>query len=138
MLFLYRRLPSCELASSSGNWEVLPGPLTKQLRVDWGRGQILTTKVLETAKNARDQGAWGLDRLADKKKGNEMRDFKRALGWPPNAPEVKFIDVPLKGGERAHPVFCPIETFEKIVADDEFSKKLYLDHLRQWRITGKI
>ena len=64
--------------------------------------------------------SWGLDRLAEKSKTseNQMRDLRRAVGWPPHAPEIKFVDIPTKSGEKSHPIFCPIDCYEKIVNND--------------------
>ena len=97
------------------------------MRRDWGRCKISSKKVVETCSNARKHCASGLDRIGAKSQTseNQNRDFRRAMGWPPNAPEIKFIDVPTPTGIKPHPIFCPIDVFEALVADEPmFNKRL--------------
>ena len=125
---MHRNHPSAFWASSTslGTWELLEQPLTKQLRRDWARGTTSSKKVLETAHNAKHQGARDLDRIADKAEArtNAMRDLRRAVGWPNKAPEMKWLEIPTSGGaENPHPVFFPIEMFEKLAESDELFQK---------------
>jgi hypothetical protein len=58
---------------------------------------------------------------------NAMRDLRRALGWPDKAPEIKWIEIPTADGPATpHPIFCPIETFEKVAADPKHFKESIL------------
>jgi hypothetical protein len=97
-------------------------PFSDCMREKWARGKLSSPDVLEFATKARQQGAHSLDKLggftANAK--NAHKNLVSALGYPVNAPEITWIEVPKAGGVlKPHPIVCPISTFEKLIQAGE-------------------
>ena len=49
--------------------------------------------------------------------------MKRAVGYPPNATPISYIEIPTKsagtGFLKPHPILCPIDSFERAIRDEE-------------------
>ena len=87
-----RRLGS--LPDSNGDPRSLP--FYRSLKRDWGSGILSSARVQEYSHGAREQGAVGLDRLADagasgQQAGNLFRDLKRIFGWPSGCAPINWI-----------------------------------------------
>jgi|AntRauTorckE5430_2_1112549.scaffolds.fasta_scaffold17695_1 hypothetical protein len=84
-------------------------------------------QVLECGTAAQAQGASHLGKLGvSSDPRNAHRSIVRALGHPPNAPDITWIDIPdAQGFRKPFPVLCPINTFEKTVLEDERPPQLY-------------
>ena len=125
--------PAANSAESKdeGEQDVRNLPLTSVLRRDWARGTLASNKVLEYADAAAQQGAKGLESLAHSGCRNAHRRVVAALGYPENAPKLRWIDIPVAGGGvKPHPVLCPVDTFEALLKDPaRFKKKLRGDDL---------
>ena len=73
--------------------------------------------MVEYAKKAAQQGAESADVLASDH-ANAHRHLVDAIGYPDSAPDIDWIEIPNKGGSLvAHPIICPLNWFEKIVAN---------------------
>ena len=109
-----RRLGS--LPDSNGDPRSLP--FYRSLKRDWGSGILSSARVQEYSHGAREQGAAGLDRLADagasgQQAGNLFRDLKRIFGWPSGCAPIRWIQLPTKRGRvTPHPVLWPHEFFK--------------------------
>jgi hypothetical protein len=94
-----------------------PLPFNHCMRRDWAKGQLPSNKVLEYSAAASKQGAQGTFRVRETwHTKTAHRDLVAALGWPEDAPDIKWIDIP-KGPNKTmtpHPVVCPVETFAKL------------------------
>ena len=92
-------------------------PFNAALKRDWSSGKISSATVVEYAKKAAQQGAESADVLASDH-ANAHRHLVDAIGYPDSAPDIDWIEIPNKDGSLvAHPIICPLNWFEKIVAN---------------------
>jgi hypothetical protein len=91
------------------------------MRKDWASGVLHAKQVLQYCNNAAEQGATGLGRLAGHATlENAHRDLVRALGYPENAPDIDWVDVPKASGFiTKHPIVRPTNVFETLLQRDE-------------------
>ena len=111
-------------------------PLQHSLGKDWCRGRTPTSSCLKYAKDAKASGAVNLGAMAEgSSKSNRFRKMKRAVGWPPAATPISYIEIPTKsagpGFLNPHPILCPIDSFERAMADSERRIKYLCNDLRE-------
>ena len=96
------------------------GPWTQTLKRDWASGQISAIKVQEYAENSAAQGATGMERISaagahGKHQSSVHKSLMRLFGRPKGAPEIEWIEIPLKGGRRVpHPFILPHKFFRAL------------------------
>lgn len=94
-------------------------PFNKCMRRDWARGELASNRVLEYCQAAALQGADEIIPVSSHWSAkNAHRDLVAALGWPEQAPEVKWIMIPMgpKKELKPHPVICPVDTWSTLAA----------------------
>ena len=94
-------------------------PMLKSMMRMWARSEIMSNQVPECAKGDQQQGAENVGRYGQHSRSakNAFRDLRRSIGHPQNTSETEFIG---KGGFlRAHPILCPVATFEAIAEHEE-------------------
>ena len=106
-------------ASKSQTASVEDLPLVNDLRQDWGKGKITSEQVQRYCLRAHEQGAPGCEQLGSAgNRGKNPQHLQRALmnyfGTPTGSPEMTYVNLPLKGGKKLHPVYLPSKFFSAL------------------------
>ena len=97
-------------------------PLHSDLKHFWSKGEFSSKTAQRLAHSAHQSGAQGVDAFASagtngKYKNNIMRDLKQALDFPDGAPDVTWLEIPMKQARKvAHPFLMPHQFFKSYFA----------------------
>ena len=87
-------------------------PLRKTLLKGWATGEMSSSKVLEIASGAAQQGATGLADMSSLGSHNAFRSLQAVFGYPVGAPHMTWLEIPTTAGPRTpHPFLLPHEFF---------------------------
>ena len=121
------RISDGENAASS-NSAPPDAPFNRELKIQWARNQITSAQVQKLAMAALEQGLRGSESLARiGASGHHAGNFHRALvnifGYPQNAADIRFLEIPtLSGTKTPHPFLMPLDFFKRLQqsASDSF------------------
>lgn len=92
-----------------------PAPFRRSMRADWAKGLLTSRQVLEYAAGYTAGGGVGIGKLGSHGGVSAKHAHEKvvsAMGWPPNAPQLSWLDAPTTSGTQSLPFICPIEALE--------------------------
>eukprot|EP00959_Pyramimonas_sp_CCMP1952_P161766 3382330-Pyramimonas_sp.AAC.1 len=94
------------------------------MRRDWAKGYLPAATVVEYAKAASEQGANGADMISGDPR-NAHRFLVSALGYPKQAPEPEWIEIPhINKTAVAHPFLCPLKWVQQTVDSPDLFEQI--------------